>query len=179
MKLNRIWARLLLLGVGLALIALVSTTPAKAGDSPRKLRIGIYQSRAIAVAFAPSKYNTIVKDLMTEMKKAEAAGDQKKIAEIKKQGEAHQKRAHRQAFGQEPVDDILVHIKGRLPEVARAAGVDVIVAGVNWSSSNVETVDVTNLLVKEFNPSPKTLNIIEDLLKRPPIDMDALGDHVD
>lgn len=115
---------------------------------------------------------------MAEMKKAKATGNQKKIAELKKQGKARQNRLHRQGFGREPVDDLLVHIKDRLPEVARAARVDVIVAGVNWPGPEVETVDVTSLLVKEFNPSPKTLKTIEELLKHPPHDMDAI-DHVD
>ena len=52
-----------------------------------KVRVGVFESRAIAVAYAPSKYNTNVRDLQAEHDKAKAAGDTKKMAELEKSTE--------------------------------------------------------------------------------------------
>jgi len=140
--------------------------------SPKKLRVGVFESRAIAVAFAASKYNTFSQDLMKEYKDAEAKGDKKRMDELKQKGEKLQDKLHRQGFGNAPVDDLLVYIKDSFPEIAKKSGVDVIVSGVVYNNSSVEIIDITGEIVKPFNPSEKTLKIIEELRKHPPIEWD-------
>ena len=140
--------------------------------SPQKLRVGVFESRAIAVAFAASKYNTITQDLMKEYKEAEAKGDKKRMDELKQKGEKHQDKLHRQGFGNAPVDDLLVYIKDSFPEIAKKSGVDVIVSSVVYNNPSVEIIDITNEIVKPFNPSEKTLKTIEELRKHPPLAWD-------
>ena len=149
------------------------TTPAGQPQGGRTVRLGVFESRAIAVAYVPSRFSTAVKKLMEEYKKAEASGDTKRMEELKKEGSRQQDRLHRQGFGNAPVDDLLEHIKGSFPDVCKAAGVDAIVTGVVYRSAGVETVDVTDLLAKPFEPSAKTLQHIEELKKHPPLDPDA------
>lgn len=49
------------------------------------------------------------------------------------------------------------------------AGVDAIVSGVVHAIPAVKTVDVTDRLVKRFEPSENTLKTIEEMKKVPPL----------
>lgn len=145
-----------------------------------KIRIGIYDNRAIAIAWAPSKYNPVGQK-MEEMKKAEAEGDTKKMEELKEWGKTHQRKLHRQGFGKVPVDDLLVPIKDRLPGVAKKTGVVAIVWQSDFVGENVEVVDVTQELVKLFDPSERVLRWTtpEALKKNAPLDLDFIEKNQD
>jgi hypothetical protein len=156
----------LVIAVGLCL-AVKSSAQAK-GDN--KLRIGTYDSRAIAIAYAPSKYNNM-DDFIARHKEAKKNGDAELIKELEKEAERHQKRMLRQGFGKYPVDDLLAHIKNDLPAVAKEAGVDVIASGMVYASPNVEVVDITDILVKPFQPSEKTWGHIREIKKHKPVEM--------
>ncbi len=132
-------------------------------------RVGYYESRAIAVAFARSRFNTQFPATLAEYNQAKAAGDQKRIAELKDVFHAMQDRLHRQAFGQEPVDDLLASIQDQLPAIRAKAGVEEIVQGPAPAEPGVEAVDVTDLLVAEFEPGEDTLKTIRELRKHPPL----------
>ena len=108
---------LALLG-GVALSALSMGRPQQATP---KLRVGTYDNRAIAVAYAPSRFNP-GGEKMREYRQAAAEGDEARMAELSAWGEAHQRALHRQGFGRVPVDDLLAHVADRLPEVAAAEG---------------------------------------------------------
>ena len=144
----------------------------------KKLRIGTYDNRAIAVAFAPSKYNPVA-EKMKEMEKAKAAGDEAKQQELKVWGEAQQRKLHRQGFGRAPVDDLLAAVKDKLPEAAHRAGVAAIVWQCDYAGDNVEIVDVTDELVRLFEPSERVLKIVKDLKGKPPLDLDVIEKHRD
>jgi hypothetical protein len=152
------------------------TNPAAAPGSPSTTtrpiaRIGTYDARAVAVAYAPSEYNTrIIRGLMAEADKAKAAGDQKRLAELKAEGEARQRRLHLQGFSGAPVDDILAQVRDALPVVARQRGVSAIIRTADYMDPAVESVDITDDLVALFHPSEKTLRTIRDVRARAPID---------
>lgn len=145
----------------------------KTGDAQnpavKKIRVGVYDSRAVAVAYAPSKFNNGVSDLMTEYKEAEKNNDKEKMKTLKMMGSKSQDKLHMQGFGDYPVDDIMEKIMDSLPEVAKAANVDVITRRVAFSSPDVEIVDITKEIIKPFNPSDKTLKTIEELQKTKPL----------
>jgi len=110
-----------------------------------KVRIGVYESRAVAVAFGAS-----------EMREAgKKAGDPK----IAKAGE----NMGNKGFGTAPVDDILELIKD-LPKLKRQAKITILVS--KWDSDTLakyksaERVDVTLLLAAEFEPDKRTLQTI-------------------
>jgi ribosomal protein L12E/L44/L45/RPP1/RPP2 len=137
-----------------------------------KLRVGTYDPRAVAVAYAASEtFQKQLKQKMQELKEAEAKGDAKRARELKGWGESRQWLLHLQGFAGAPVDDILATVKDRLAAVAKAAGVAVITSKADYSGADVETVDITDQLVKLFNPSEKTLKTIRELRKQPPMEM--------
>jgi hypothetical protein len=162
--------------VGLAMLGIFAAV-ASARLEPQavspKVRVGTYDSRAIALAYAPSKYNP-VGEKMKEHAAAKAAGNTKRVKELEAWGEKHQRALHRQGFGRVPVDDLLAAVKQHLPEVAAKAGVDAIAMSCDYQGANVELVDVTNELVALFEPSERTLGFVRDLKQRQPIDLDDL-----
>ena len=103
--------------------------PVDWGRGPKtRTRVGIYDSRAVAVAFAHSDWNEKrLQPKMAEMKKAKAIGDTKKIKALDQWGKAQQAKLHRQGFSTAPVDDILEHIKDNLPQITKDANVAALV----------------------------------------------------
>ena len=133
-----------------------------------KVRIGTYDPRAIAVAYAHSPlHQKLLASKMKEMKDAKAAGDQKKVAELEKWGESQQRLLHMQGFAGAPVNEILAEVKSQIADVAQKAHVDLIARQADWTSAGVEVFDVTDELVKLFNPNEKVWKTVRALRTQP------------
>lgn len=124
----------------------------------KNARIGVYDSRAIAVAWARTKsFNDWMGSLQADYQKAKEAGDQKKVSDLEAEAQERQQRLHLQAFSTAPVDYILVYIDASLPEIKQNAGVTMLVS--KWDNETLanypsaELVDVTLALVDAFHPS--------------------------
>jgi hypothetical protein len=145
--------------------------------SAARVRVGVYDSRAIAVAFARSElWKNQLASKMQEHNKAKADGDEKKVKELEAWGEAQQRRLHRQGFSNEPVDNILTMIKDELPNVAQQTNVSIIVPKADWQDdAAVEVIDVTDQMIECFHPSEQTRAMVADLRKRAPIDLDKIA----
>jgi len=139
------------------------------GCGPAARPIGVYETRAIAVAWAGSPYNTRVEEMTAEYKRAEAVGDKQRMAELKKEASKRQDRLHQQGFGRAPVDDLLAPIRDRIPAICQAEGVERIVPTWSWEAVAKKKVDVTDRLVAEYKPSEQTLQTIAELRKHPAI----------
>ncbi|HEY1207486.1 MAG: hypothetical protein ABSH46_05505 [Bryobacteraceae bacterium] len=166
-----------------ALVVMVSVfcATALAQEPAAKVRVGIYDSRAIAVAFGGSEAfqastGKQLAALRAEYNEAKAAGNQKRVAELEAQGKAQQVLLHKQGFSTAPVDDILDHIKDKIPGIAKAAGVGPIVS--KWDKDalakykSAELVDVTMPLVNAFHPIERQLKFAIEIQKQPPISLE-------
>ena len=166
-----------------ALVVMVSVfcATALAQEPAAKVRVGIYDSRAIAVAFGGSEAfqastGKQLAALRAEYNEAKAAGNQKRVAELEAQGKAQQVLLHKQGFSTAPVDDILDHIKDKIPGIAKAAGVGPIVS--KWDKDalakykSAELVDVTMPLVNAFHPIERQLKFAIDIQKQAPISLE-------
>lgn len=122
------------------------------------MRVGTYDSRAIAVAYVHS-------DFMRQ----------------EHQGPALQERLHEQGFGTASVIEFMAKIKQEIPGVAKDAGVVLIVSKweVVYRDPAVEYVDVTIPLVKKFGSDARVMKMIEELMKHEPISSEKLADHTD
>jgi hypothetical protein len=165
--------------LGLLLISLGRAS----GQSPTPvLRIGTYESRAIAIAFAHSDLlREQHRGMMAELEQAKAANDEKRVAELQSRGKALQHLLHLQGFSTGSVTNIMDRIKDAIPAVAKDAGVLIIVSKweVLYRDPSIEYVDVTMPLAMKFNPSPRCLKLMEELPKHEPISLDKLplDDH--
>ena len=162
----------------LTLVLLGLASPPSRGvrqQSARGLRLGVYDSRALAVAYVRSDLNTKrLGELEARRAKAESRGDRKEVAAIEAEGQRLQRRFHLQGFSAAPIDDILAHIRQDIPAIAETAGVDAIVN--RWSlvhhRESVEIVDLTEAMVAPFHPDAQTLALIRDLKATQPLDLD-------
>ena len=168
----------------LVMIVSVVCVSALAQETAAKVRVGVYDSRAIAVAFVNSEawQASVGKQLaamQTEYSRAKDAGNQKRVAELEAQGQAQQVLLHKQSFSTAPVDDVLAHIQDRLPEIAKAAGVGPIVSKWDMDAlaryKSAELVDVTMPLVNAFHPNERQLKFAIDIQKQPPISLEEAG----
>lgn len=138
------------------------------------MRIGVYDSRSIAIAYGNSnEMKEFITALRTDLAKAKDTKDEKKAREIEQKGKTAQVLAHLQAFSIGSVAEILVLHKAEVEEIAREAGVAAVVSKheVMFLGSGVETVDVTAQLCKIFKPSDQALKWIADVPNHQPVPM--------
>ena len=146
------------------------------------LRIGVYDSRAVAVAYGNStEFRKSLDAVKADYQKAKAAKDDKRVNEIDTQMKARQRRAHEQGFSTGSVADIMAKIKDSLPGVAKKAGVDVIVSKweVNYQSPGIKVVDVTDDLVALFHVSAKGLEWAKGIKTQTPVPIEQITDDMD
>ena len=146
------------------------------------LRIGVYDSRAIAVAYGNSaEFRKSLEGITADYKKAKEAKDDKRVKEIETQMKAKQRRAHEQGFSTGSVAPIMAKIKDSLPAVAKKAGVDVIVSKweVNYQSPGIKVVDVTDDLVALFQVSAKGLEWVKGIKDHAPVPIEQITDDMD
>ena len=147
------------------------------GQKRELLRVGVYDSRCICIAYANSHFgDERYKKMKAEHDTAQAAGDEQKMAEIKEAANEQQAKQHLQDFGTAPVHEYLDLVKGKLPQVAQAAGVDVIVSKweFDYLAKDAKTVDVTMELAKLFEPQEKAYQWIEQMKDKDPIPAEEL-----
>jgi hypothetical protein len=148
----------------------------------KRLRVGIFDSRAIAIAAINSPgWKKTMDAVQADYQKAKAAGDETRMKEIKAKMQTKQRRQHEQGFSTGSVQNLLAPVKSELAGVAKSAGVDLIVSKweLAFQSPGIETVDVTSQIVKLYNPSTKALKWIDDIGNKQPIPIDDLPDDLD
>lgn len=147
------------------------------GQKKQLLRVGVYDSRGIAIAFANSEHwSKVLKEKQAALEQAKNDGDTEKVKEIEAWGPAQQAHAHLQGFGTAPVHECFEPVKDKIAAVAKAAGVDLIVSKweLDYLAADAETVDVTMELAKLFNPSEKAWKSIQSLDKWKPYSHEKL-----
>jgi len=156
------------------------------GQTVKPLRVGMFDSRAVALAYyrrflRSPEFVASLKKLKDEHDKAEAAGDHEKAKKLEAEGRAGQENIHSQVFGSAPVDEVVAHIQDHLPEIAKQAGVDLIVSkwSVTYRSPATEFVDVTESMAKLFKPDEETWKILRDISKHEPLSAEEMKKHKD
>jgi hypothetical protein len=163
---KRLTVPLAALGVTVALIV---------GFSARSTtRIGIYDSRAIAIAFGNSSEGMeFVRNLRHQMSEAKAAKNDSLIGSLENTGNMYQVLNHLRAFSSASVSEILSKHTAGIELVAKEARVQVIVSKFEliYSDAEIDTVDVTLPLVRLFKPREEALKWIYELPKHKPLPM--------
>lgn len=167
----------LIASLGVAVLACAGTgQPTQESDAPA-VRIGVYDSRSVAVAFAGSEaFSEWMADLKTKHDRAKTAGDQERVAELEAQGAARQQLMHKQAFSTAPVTNILEFIKDGLPAIREEAGVHVLVS--KWDRAGLakyehaQTVDVTVPLIDALKPTERQRRSAIAIQKHDPIPLE-------
>jgi hypothetical protein len=166
-----------------AVVLPLCATQLKAGaEAPvaARGRIGIYDSRAVAIAYAGSPvHEAQIRTLQAEREKARAAGDDTTVARIDAEGRAQQETLHRQAFGAASVEDILVRIPDEVERLKRAEGVADLVS--KWDTAALaktgpaERVDMTAALVDALRPNERQRERAIAIQRTKPAAAEAVG----
>lgn len=140
-----------------------------------RIRIGTYDNRAIAVAYAASKWNP-VREKMAEYAEAKKAGDAAKQKELEAWGESKQRLLHFQGFGRVPVGELLKPFEKQIAKLAADQQLAAIAMQCDYVAPNVEIVDVTEELVTLFEPTPRTLEMTRQVKDAKPVSLIELAD---
>lgn len=149
----------------------------QAAEKKKLLRVGVYDSRGVAIAYAHSHFNEArYQKMKAQLDAAEAAGDEQAINELKAAGKQDQAQKHLQGFGTAPVHEYLELVKDQIAAVADEAGVDMIVSKweCDYLAADAEVVDVTMALAKLFEPREKAYQWIEQMKDKKPIPHEEL-----
>ncbi len=145
----------------------------------RVSRIGTYDSRSVAVAFAGSElFREKLDTLRAQWKAAEEAGDTERMRQLDAMGRAMQHQMHLQGFGTAPVDNILNLIADKLPELKKSANVQLLVSV--WDRETLkqypgaEQVDVTEALVDALEPDDLQRERAREIRKHEPVPLEKL-----
>jgi hypothetical protein len=167
----------------LGAITLLSTSAAngqEASDSG-SLRIGTFDSRAIATAYYNSvefraEFQEKVHRLERDLEAARAAGDSAQVERMEAYMPAFKQIMHHQGFGVGSVRGIMQKLEEQLPQIAEDAGVLLIVSKweVTHHDASVEVVDVTSQIVALFDPRDRVLQLVKDFRGLDPVPFDEL-----
>jgi len=155
----------------------VSAGSAGSQSAPGPVRVGLYDSRAVALAYGRSEsFMKALRDLKGEADKAKDGKDEARVKRLDAEGRALQDLLHQQVFSTGSVNNIMKKINPELPAIGKEVGVSVIVSKweVAYGDPSVEYIDVTSRLVRLFHPSEQTLKIIESLGKQEPVPLDKI-----
>ncbi len=159
--------------LGVWALGLQGQEPAVAASG--KVRIGVYESRAIAIAWARSSHNP-VGEKMKEYEVAKKANDKKKMAELEAWGPAHQRLLHFQGFGRVPVGDLLQPVHEPMRALLKEKNLAAIAMECDLVAEGVEQVDITRELVMLFQPSEETLKYTDQIRGKQPLSLLELAD---
>ena len=140
------------------------------------LRIGIYDSRAVAYAwFTSGPHLRELNKQIQEAKAARTRGDTKRFHELRATLRQMQGQIMLEVFSTAPPNEALAQIKDRLPAIESAVGVTNLVS--QWDKAGLkkypraEQMDVTDRLVHQFNPAEKQLKMISSIEKNKPVSL--------
>jgi hypothetical protein len=119
-------------------------------------RIGTFQRRELLIAYYGSTiHDRIMKKLKGEWDQAQLAGDMEKVKKLEAEGGASQEYAHKQLAGEAPLNNVIEHLKDAFPKIAADSGVALIIEQPLYRDPSVKEIDVTPMLVKQFEPARK------------------------
>jgi tetratricopeptide (TPR) repeat protein len=166
--------------VAAATVALMSTGHAQESPKSPSVRVGTFDSRAVAVVFYQSEQQRQYRRALSqEYSEAEASGDEWRIMQLDALFPALQHRMHQQGFSTASIRGIMQTLSAELPRVAGEEGVSVIVSKWElpyWSEA-VELVDLTPQIVALIDPSERALGMVEELKASAPVSMEQLLAH--
>jgi hypothetical protein len=164
--------------------AIVSSASSQASARPSSqqaenapVRIGTYDSRAVAIAYA---YSDGLQEYVSKAKKAldhcVETGDTRRVRELTDLRELLQIRLNLQSISTAPISDILDTVREKLPQVAQQHDVVLIARAADYQDDDaVELVDVTDTLVALFEPDDAALHRIAELCKNDPVPIEVIA----
>jgi len=143
-------------------------------NAQTKIRIGVFDSRAIAIAFYNSKFSTnqeIFAALGTKMKEAKEKNDKEAITKIEREASLRQVIMHEQGFGRGSINNVTEIVKEKIAQLAKSENLSTIVSKweLVFSGSDIILVDVTEKIADFFEPNEKIKLMLKEIKLSEPI----------
>jgi len=139
------------------------------------IRLGTYDSRAIAVAYFNSDFASSTMKIMRQLKVDDLTAieekDTLKSKKLQREGQLRQAMLHEQGFGTGSVRECMLAIKDKVDELAKQEKLDIIVSKweLNYSIANAEIVDVTEQLASLFQSKMPLEEMLKEMRNQDPI----------
>lgn len=148
--------------------------PWKVANAQGIQRIGVFDSRAVAVAYYNSKFSNaqeIFQALNKKMLEAKLKNDTVEIARIELEANLRQAMLHEQGFGTGSISGITESIKDKMVQLAEEENLSAIVSKweVVFSNKNIELIDVTEKVAGFFEPDEKIKAMVKDIIQTEPV----------
>ena len=152
-------------------ISILLNIPAEVTNAQTVIRIGVFDSRAVAVAYYNSdfsnNYRQIFQSLATQMQEAKSKDDKEAIAKIEREATLRQAILHEQGFGTGSVINITETVKDSLIKLANEENLSAIVSKweISFSNNNVELIDITEKIVHFFDPNDQMKDMVKEIMQ--------------
>lgn len=143
------------------------------GCSKAKMRVGVYDSRAVAIwYFRSDDYMKGITAMREEMKNAKAKGDTMLVKKLNEKGPLMQRIAHDKGFGRGSVAEILEKKADVIKAIAKKDKLSAVVSKweLNYAGSDIEQVDITVELLKALNAKDDIFKMIGEMSKVQPVE---------
>jgi Skp family chaperone for outer membrane proteins len=143
-----------------------------------KIRVGIFDSRCVALAYGRSaEFMKEMDSIKTAHKNAAEEGNKEIVDELEQLGPTKQVLMHQQVFSNGSINNILEKIKDKLPAVARGNDLRMIISKweIPFIDGSFELVDITDQLVAMFGPDDATKKIIDSIKAMEPVPIEQIS----
>jgi Skp family chaperone for outer membrane proteins len=143
-----------------------------------KVRIGTFDSRCVAIAYARSDdFKKEIDSMKMEHKKAKEEGNTQLAEKLEQLGQTRQFLAHQQGFSNASIANILSNFKDIFPGIAKNNDLKMILSEweIMFVDESFELVDITDQLVEIFNPNEETKKILEKVKTMDPVPIEEIA----
>ena len=166
----------------IAMVAILMLASASNGAIAQKtkavIKIGTYDSRIVTFAWSRSDYfkQHLIK-FNQQNDSADKAHDTARIKELTVGIMSYQHLLHQMVFSNGSIGIVMAIIKDKLPELAKTAGVNIIISKweLNFSDPSIEIVDLTSQVAQLFQPKENIDKMSGDISQQQPIPIDEFG----
>lgn len=159
-------------------IALTLPPTAAAQEAQEALKIGTFDSRAVALAYyrSPGVLDEMVGEMREAREDALAAGDTARAEELELKGASLQHLMHQQVFSTGSICNLLPEFEGKLEHVAAETGVFAIVSKweLPYSTPDIEIVDVTDEVVALFEVDEQVAAMLVQMREQDPVPLEEM-----
>ena len=146
----------------------------KEANAQTKVRIGVFDSRVVAIVFYQSKFSNVQQTfgaLRTKMVEAKEKDDKEAIAKIEREATLRQAMMHQQGFGDGSVNNITETIKDKMAQLAENENLNAIVSKweLVFSSADIELVDITVKVADFFELNEEMKENVKEVMQSEPI----------
>ena len=156
------------------IIIILLSFPEKSTNAQTVQRIGVFDSRAVVLAYFNSKFSDIRQifhSLDSLLQEAKSKGDTTAISKIEREGTLRQAMLHDQGFGTGSINNITETIKDKLAKLANDENLSAVVSKweIAFSNKDVELIDITEKIVNFFEPTEQVKTGVKEIMQLEPV----------